>query len=160
MPVVSDRSADLVLDALGDPTRREVLARLRHGPRSVGALAGELPVSRPAVSQHLRVLRQAGLVTVTPSGTRRLYAADPQGLEPLRQWVESFWDDALARFKAHAETTAPGTAAGSAPVAAGTAPGDAIVAGDAPDAAPGTTSAIAPAKATATERRSRGRHAR
>jgi DNA-binding transcriptional ArsR family regulator len=100
-------NAALVLDALGDPTRREVLGRLRDGPRSVGELAAGLPVSRPAVSQHLRVLLDAGLVSVTTEGTRRVYAADLDGLGALRAWVESFWDDALARFKQHAESTAP-----------------------------------------------------
>jgi len=101
------RTADPLLDALGDPTRRAVFERLRHGPRSVGELASDLPVSRPAVSQHLRVLLDAGLVEVTPAGRRRLYAADPDGLDALRAYVESFWDQALTRFKQQAEATAP-----------------------------------------------------
>lgn len=96
-----------MLDALGDPTRRAVLDALRDGPRAVGELAEGLPVSRPAVSQHLRVLQGAGLVTVSVEGRRRLYAADPDGLVALRAWVESFWDTALTAFKAHAEATAP-----------------------------------------------------
>jgi DNA-binding transcriptional ArsR family regulator len=95
--------ADVTLSALGDPTRRAVLEALRAGPRSVGDLAAGLPVSRPAVSQHLRVLTDAHLVTSTPVGTRRLYAVDPDGLVALRAWVEGFWTDALARFKALAE---------------------------------------------------------
>jgi DNA-binding transcriptional ArsR family regulator len=92
------------LDALGDPTRRRVLELVRdNGPAPVGAIADELPVSRPAVSQHLRVLQQAGLVTCTRSGTRHLYAVDPAGLTELRCWLDGFWDDALARYKRAAE---------------------------------------------------------
>jgi DNA-binding transcriptional ArsR family regulator len=92
------------LDALGDPTRRQVFELLRDGSRSVGELAAELPVSRPAVSQHLRVLETAGLVTHRRDGTRNLYAVDGDGVEELRVWVEGFWDEALARFKAAADT--------------------------------------------------------
>jgi DNA-binding transcriptional ArsR family regulator len=91
------------LDALGDPTRRAVFERLRRGPRSVTELADELPVSRPAVSQHLRVLREAGLVTERRDGTRRLYRIDPDGLGELRDYFDDFWGDALAAFKAAAE---------------------------------------------------------
>lgn len=91
------------LDALGDPTRRQVFELLRDGPRSVGELAAELPVSRPAVSQHLRVLEDAGLVAHTKQGTRHLYALDRTGVGVLRAWVDGFWDEALARFKAVAE---------------------------------------------------------
>jgi DNA-binding transcriptional ArsR family regulator len=98
---------DATFDALGDATRRQVFARLRDGPISVGELAAGLPVSRPAVSQHLKVLLDAGLVSVSAAGRRRLYEADLDGLGPLRAWIESFWDDALARFKRHAEATAP-----------------------------------------------------
>lgn len=90
-------------DALGDPTRRLVFERLREGPRSVGELAEGLPVSRPAVSQHLRVLKDAGLVTDRKAGTRRLYQIDTDGLAELRDWFDSFWDEALARYKARAE---------------------------------------------------------
>jgi DNA-binding transcriptional ArsR family regulator len=89
--------------ALGDPTRRAVFELLRDGPRAVGELARELPVSRPAVSQHLRVLREAGLVTERREGTRRLYRIDPEGVGELRAYVESFWDRALAGFKRAAE---------------------------------------------------------
>ena len=92
-----------VLDALGDPTRRAVLELLRGGERSVRELTDATEVSQPAVSQHLRVLRDAGLVTVRPEGTRRLYRVDLDGLAGLRQWVDGFWDDALAAFVAHAE---------------------------------------------------------
>ena len=93
----------LAMDALGDSTRRAVLEQLRSGPRSVGEIAGELPVSRPAVSQHLRVLKGAGLVTERRNGTRRLYRVDPEALAELREWFERFWDDALVAFKEAAE---------------------------------------------------------
>ena len=92
------------LDALGDPTRRQIFELLRSGPRSVGDLAGDLPVSRPAVSQHLRVLEDARLVTHRKNGTRHLYELDSAGIAALRDWVDGFWDEALARFKATAET--------------------------------------------------------
>ncbi len=91
------------MDALGDPTRRAIFERLRSGPLSVGEIAAELPVSRPAVSQHLRVLKEAGLVTERRNGTRRLYRLDPDGLGELRRYVEDFWTEALAAFKAEAE---------------------------------------------------------
>jgi DNA-binding transcriptional ArsR family regulator len=92
------------LDALGDPTRRRVFELVRdHGPAAVGAIADELPVSRPAVSQHLRVLQEAGLVTCTREGTRHLYAVDPAGLGELRRWLDGFWDEALARYRRAAE---------------------------------------------------------
>ena len=91
------------LDALGDPTRRRVFELLRPGPRSVGELAGELPVSRPAVSQHLRVLEDAGLVTHRRQGTRNHYELDSAGVRELRDWVDGFWSEALTRFKKAAE---------------------------------------------------------
>ena len=91
------------LQALGDPTRRSVLEQLRDGPRAVGEIAAALPVSRPAVSQHLRVLKEAGLVTERQNGTRRLYRVDPDGLAGLREYLEGFWEEALASFKAAAE---------------------------------------------------------
>jgi len=91
-----------VLDALGDRTRRQIFEALRGGPRSVGELADGLPVSRPAVSQHLRVLKQAGLVTDRRQGTRRLYRVDPGGLAGLREYFDGFWGEALARFAAEA----------------------------------------------------------
>ena len=92
------------LDALGDRTRRQVFELLRGGPRSVGDLAADLPVSRPAVSQHLRVLEDARLVTHRREGTRNLYALDAGGVRTLREWTDTFWDDALARFGAAVET--------------------------------------------------------
>ena len=83
------------LTALADPTRRDILAQLRDGPRSVREIADTLPVSRPAVSQHLRTLREAGLADVEALGTRRMYSLRPEGLAALRSWLESFWDTAL-----------------------------------------------------------------
>ncbi len=91
------------LDALGDPTRRRVFELLKTGPRSVGELAAGLPVSRPAVSQHLMVLENAGLVVHTRQGTKRLYELDASGVEELRAWVDGFWSEALIRFKGAAE---------------------------------------------------------
>ena len=88
-----------VLDCLGDPTRREVFERLRSGPLSVGEIARDMPVSRPAVSQHLAVLKDAGLVTDRPVGTRRVYSIDPSGLGPLRAWLDQFWDRSLVSFQ-------------------------------------------------------------
>lgn len=95
-------------EALGDPTRRAVVELLRAGPRSVGELAALLPVSRPAVSQHLKVLKRARLVADERAGTRRLYRLDPSGLDDVRRYVESFWSDALASFKASAERRSSG----------------------------------------------------
>jgi DNA-binding transcriptional ArsR family regulator len=92
-----------VLDALGDPTRRAVLERLRRGPLAVGDIARDLPVSRPAVSQHLRVLRRAGLVAERREGARRVYRVDPNGLSSLRAYLESLWNEALVAFKEAAE---------------------------------------------------------
>jgi DNA-binding transcriptional ArsR family regulator len=94
---------DSILTALADPTRRAVFERLRNGPASVGEIAADLPVSRPAVSQHLKVLKEAGLVRDEADGTRRLYEVDPSGLAELRSWLDGFWDEALSAFKAEAE---------------------------------------------------------
>ena len=88
----------LLLEALGDPTRRSIFERLSGGPRSVGELASKLPVSRPAVSQHLRVLKDAGLVSDRKAGTRRLYGVNPGGVAELRAYFDRFWGDALERF--------------------------------------------------------------
>jgi DNA-binding transcriptional ArsR family regulator len=95
-----------VLDALGDPTRRAICERLAGGPLAVGALAAQLPVSRPAVSQHLKVLKGAGLVRDRPDGNRRLYALDPDGLAGMHAWLDRVWNDALSAFKTAAEQPA------------------------------------------------------
>jgi DNA-binding transcriptional ArsR family regulator len=92
------------LTALADPTRRRVFERLKSGPKAVGTIARGMPVSRPAVSQHLKVLKEAGLVADRPKGTRRVYYIDPDGLGALRAWVDQFWGQALAEFKAEVET--------------------------------------------------------
>jgi DNA-binding transcriptional ArsR family regulator len=92
------------LDVLGDPTRRRIFERLRTGPLPVGELAADLPVSRPAVSQHLRVLKEAGLVVDRKVGTRRLYEVAPDGLQGLRDWFDDFWSEALGRYRSEAET--------------------------------------------------------
>lgn len=89
---------EMTIAALADPTRRMVLDALKAGPLPVGALAETLPVSRPAVSQHLKVLSDAGLLTVKTQGTRRLYAIDPHGVDDLRAYLDSMWDDALAAY--------------------------------------------------------------
>jgi DNA-binding transcriptional ArsR family regulator len=94
------------LAALADPTRRTVFERLRSGPRSVGAIAQGMPVSRPAVSQHLKALKEAGLVADRPEGNRRVYYVDPDGLGALRGWLDQFWDEALAAFQAEVEASA------------------------------------------------------
>ena len=91
------------LSALADPTRRHVFERLRSGPKAVGAIARGMPVSRPAVSQHLRALKEAGLVADRAEGTRRVYFIDPHGLGALRKWLDQFWDEALAAFQAEVE---------------------------------------------------------
>src|SRR6202043_3767298 len=89
--------------ALADPTRRRIFERLRSGPQAVGEIARGMPVSRPAVSQHLKVLKEAGLVTDRPDGTRRVYHIDPHGLGALRGWLDQFWDQALVAFQAEVE---------------------------------------------------------
>jgi DNA-binding transcriptional ArsR family regulator len=85
--------------ALGDPTRREIFARIAERPRAVGELARELPVSRPAVSQHLKVLKNAGLVVDRAQGNRRVYQADPAGVAALRAQLDTFWNQALASYE-------------------------------------------------------------
>jgi DNA-binding transcriptional ArsR family regulator len=99
-------NAERVLGALGDRTRRRVFARLRNGTCSAGELARGMNVTRSAVSQHLQVLRAAGLVVVTADGTRRLYEVDRRGIEALRRWLDGFWDGTLSAFKAAAERAA------------------------------------------------------
>ena len=96
-------NAALALSALGDPTRREIFERLNQGPAAVGELAAAMPVSRPAVSQHLKVLKEAGLVSETPEGTRRIYRIDPRGIGAMRAWLDQFWSEALAAFQAYAD---------------------------------------------------------
>jgi DNA-binding transcriptional ArsR family regulator len=91
--------SDDALGALGDPTRRAILACLAERPRAVGELAEELPVSRPAVSQHLKVLKSAGLVTERAAGTRRIYRLNPAGVAALRDQLETFWNRALAGYQ-------------------------------------------------------------
>jgi DNA-binding transcriptional ArsR family regulator len=93
------------LAVLADPTRRQVFERLRDGPRPVKALAAGLPVSRPAVSQHLKVLKDAGLVEERSEGVRRIYSVRREGLAELRAWLDSFWTDALDAFKLEAENS-------------------------------------------------------
>jgi DNA-binding transcriptional ArsR family regulator len=92
-------------DALGDPTRRELLIQLARGDRSVAELAADMPISRPAVSRHLRVLKDAGLVDEVPRGTRRIYHLQAQGIEAVRAYLEQVWGDAATRFRLTAENT-------------------------------------------------------
>lgn len=92
---------DVILDALGDTTRRRILERLARGPTAVGELAADLGAGRPGVSKHLRVLHGAGLVTHESAGTRNLYALAPHALVPLQRWLVGMWDDALAGFATH-----------------------------------------------------------
>jgi DNA-binding transcriptional ArsR family regulator len=94
---------EYALTALADPTRRRVFEELSTGPKPVGVIAAKLPVSRPAVSQHLKVLKEAELVGDRPEGTRRVYFIDPKGLGALRAWLDQFWDQALAAFQAEVE---------------------------------------------------------
>jgi len=93
----------VALNALADPTRRAIFERVGAAPGAVGEIAAGLPVSRPAVSQHLKVLKEAGLVTDTPDGTRRVYRLDPRGLGALRDWLDLFWGDQLSAFKDFAD---------------------------------------------------------
>jgi DNA-binding transcriptional ArsR family regulator len=101
------------LQCLSDPTRRRIFERLRSGPSSVGVLAHGLPVSRPAVSQHLKMLKVAGLVKDRSEGARRVYYIDPDGLGELRRWLDQFWDGALEAFKNEVEV--PSTRGGKHP---------------------------------------------
>ena len=99
-------SYEVALSALADPTRRHLVERLRDGPLAVSALARDLPISRPAVSQHLKVLSDAGLLLVEPAGTRRLFRLAPEGLNDLRAWLDRLWGDALDSFAARAKEIA------------------------------------------------------
>jgi|SRR5579862_3326985 len=98
-----DPQLEAIFDALGDRTRRRIIKRLEFGPLAVVEIARSMPVARPAISQHLKVLKDAGLVVDRPVGNRRLYALDPDGLVELRSFLETFWTDALARFAEFAE---------------------------------------------------------
>ncbi len=99
LPLVNTYQQARQLDAMGDATRRAILARLLDGPLPVGKLAKEFPVSRPAISQHLRILKQANLVLDRAEGTRRLYELNPEGFDSLREYFEQFWSQALSAFK-------------------------------------------------------------
>jgi DNA-binding transcriptional ArsR family regulator len=108
-----------VLDALGDRTRRQIVQVLRGGPVSVGELSERLPVSRPAISQHLKVLQACQLVAYEPVGTRHLYRLDPAGARELRAWLDDFWDGALGRFARYAADQAAGEPASAGDSQAG-----------------------------------------
>lgn len=101
--MANQRQALAALSALGDPTRREIFERLVKRPSAVGELAGKMTVTRPAVSQHLRVLKEAGLVTETAEGTRRIYRIDPRGIGAMRAWLDSHWTTALDAFQEYAD---------------------------------------------------------
>ena len=96
---------DAQLDALGDPTRRSIIQQLLEKPMAVGELARHFPVSRPAISQHLRVLKQANLVVDRPAGNRRVYQLNPEGFDSLRDYFDQFWTQALTAFKKKVETS-------------------------------------------------------
>jgi DNA-binding transcriptional ArsR family regulator len=100
---VNANAPTAAIRALGDPTRRAIFELLAGGPRPVGRIALELPVSRPAVSQHLKVLKEAGLVTDRPDGNRRMYELNPDGVEGVREYFDRFWDHALVAFKRRTE---------------------------------------------------------
>jgi DNA-binding transcriptional ArsR family regulator len=99
-------SYDRALAALADPSRRAVFERLKAGPRAVVEIARGMPVSRPAVSQHLKALKEAGLVGDRAEGARRIYFIDPNGLAAIRRWLDQFWDEALAAYQREVETIA------------------------------------------------------
>ncbi|MBO9714040.1 metalloregulator ArsR/SmtB family transcription factor [Sphingomonas sp.] len=100
---MANASAARALDALADPTRRAVFERVAENPAAVVDIARDMPVSRPAVSQHLKVLKDAGLVTETAQGTRRIYSLDPRGIGAMRDWLDRFWVRQLDSFKAYAD---------------------------------------------------------
>ena len=102
-PAIPPVESEALLDAIGDRTRRSILLQLRDGPQPVGELARRLPVGRPAVSQHLKVLKDVGLVTSSPDGTRRRYELDPAGIGALRAWLDSLWDRALDAYRSALE---------------------------------------------------------
>ena len=98
-------SAQRALTALAEPARQDIYSRLASRPQAVGELAAQMPISRPAVSQHLKILKEAGLVTETPQGTRRIYRLDPRGLAAMREWLEQMWARSLNDFIVFAEET-------------------------------------------------------
>lgn len=98
-------STQRALTALAEPTRQLIYERLATRPQAVGELAAQMPISRPAVSQHLKILKEAGLVTETPQGTRRIYRLDPRGLAVMREWLDQMWARSLNDFKTFAEET-------------------------------------------------------
>ena len=101
------RGPAMAFSAFADPTRRRIFEHLRGGAKPVGVIASAFPISRPAVSQHLKVLREAGLVASEAHGARQVYSIDPSGLGALRAWIDQFWDEALEGFAAEVEKTAP-----------------------------------------------------
>jgi DNA-binding transcriptional ArsR family regulator len=101
--MANTKTALASLSALGDPTRREIFERVAERPRAVGDLARGLPVSRPAVSQHLKVLKEAGLVREVAEGTKRIYHMDPRGVGAMREWLDGHWLEALAAFQKYAD---------------------------------------------------------
>jgi DNA-binding transcriptional ArsR family regulator len=112
---MSNQSADLVFDALGEPVRRRILELLRAGPTPVGRLAEQLPVGRPAVSKHLRVLSGAGLIEHRAAGTRNLYALAPGGLAAAQQWLAQTWDSVLSAYAAEVRRAGPARDHGGLP---------------------------------------------
>jgi DNA-binding transcriptional ArsR family regulator len=99
---MTNGSAARALDALADSTRRAVFERVARSPAAVGEIAAGLPVSRPAVSQHLKILKDAGLVAETAQGTRRIYRIDPRGIGAMREWLDQYWGTALSNFESYA----------------------------------------------------------
>ena len=96
-----------IITALAEPARQDIYERLATRPQAVGELAAQLPISRPAVSQHLKILKEAGLVIETPVGTRRIYRLDPRGLAAMRDWLDQLWSRSLSDFKNYVETAEP-----------------------------------------------------
>lgn len=111
---MAEPGAAAALDALGDPTRRAIVELLARSPSSVRSIADRLPVSRPAVSRHLRLLKEAGLVDDEADGTRRIYRLEPDGVEALRSYFDTLWGEATARFRMVAENTDPAHEPGAA----------------------------------------------
>jgi DNA-binding transcriptional ArsR family regulator len=103
--IAQRHEVDRIMNALGDQTRRDILALLKAHPLAVGDIAEQLPISRPAVSKHLRILASAGLVSFTPNGTRNIFHINKQGFDAARSYIDSFWDEALAGFQRIAEAT-------------------------------------------------------